>query len=776
MQSKKRALTAVLALLVLIIIQAAADPTGLLALVPWSGALPSVSAGLWSFAPYLIFLPVVGGLTWWTASRAGNHFWTLAIGVTMAVLLAQAATALVMVWDLTAAGYAAGFVAGKALPAGLIVAAGTYWLGGPRIQTKHGVGPTRYTALSFGVLAPFLAGLWWTGAAYAPHTPNPRMDATVISIVLGVVLLTLAMGAALRLIRPLVPGFLGTWLSAVVAGGLFGLSQLLISLFTDHGLTGDLWPLVSGYISVADGLAYGAVTGWIFSLIKMGNEAIRRNNESTRTPDTVVAALGTVAVLAAIILPNVGVNPGPAAPIAGGFLQTRDGIITDDQGNQVLLRGVNVNNLVDFYAPQPDVPATTPLSEDDFAAMASYGFNVVRLNISWSALEPTRGTLDPAYLAEIKQSVMWAKQYGMYTVLDMHQDGWWNGPTTPGTSCRPGTEEMWGYDGAPGWATFTDSAPRCQFTGRDISPAGNRAFQNFYFNTDDIRVGLAQTWGKLAALYKDEPMVAGFDLLNEPGFGETAPVTTSHLLAKFYDEATAEIRAAGANQIIFFEPSIFWSGLGIDTGPAPGFTMDNNIVFSPHLYAEAITMDSDWPIPPFVGLERQFDLAERVAAQYGEVPVWSGEYGKWGTDQDVIDWVNRYAAAEDNHLIGSAYWVWKQACGDPQNGIGPVGNALIMQNCEGPAEIPPKTEVLSVLSRAYPQVAPGTLTSLTSSGATFALTGSTGTPSCGLSVWIPGSTEPVLQSSGLTDLFLERTSGGWFVTGCAEGDYALSNG
>ncbi|XBH20948.1 cellulase family glycosylhydrolase [Jonesiaceae bacterium BS-20] len=306
--------------------------------------------------------------------------------------------------------------------------------------------------------------------------------------------------------------------------------------------------------------------------------------------------------------------------------------------------------------------------------------------------------------------------------------------------------------------------------------ASNRAFQNFYFNTDDIRVALAQTWGKLAQLYKDEPMVAGFDLLNEPGFGETAPATTSHLLAKFYAEATRKIRAAGAKQIIFFEPSIFWSGLGVDTGPTPGFTQDTNIVFSPHLYGEAITMDSDWPIPPLVGLERQFMLAERVAEQDGDVPVWPGEYGKWGEDQDVIDWVNRYAVAEDDHLIGSAYWVWKQACGDPQNGIGPVGDALIMQNCAGPSEIPPKTDILNVLSRAYPQSAPGTLTSLTSSGSTFKMTGTTDTPGCGLTVWVPSSAELDLKSSGITDLDPQSVSGGWLVTGCADGEYSLSNG
>ena len=177
---------------------------------------------------------------------------------------------------------------------------------------------------------------------------------------------------------------------------------------------------------------------------------------------------------------------------------------------------------------------------------------------------------------------------------------WWNEGTPEGTECRPGTDPMWGYDGAPEWATITDGAPRCQFQGRDISPASDRAFQNFYFDTDGIQSAFVETWGKLAGEFADEPAVAGFDLLNEPGFGETAPVTTSFQLGRFYDRAIEAIRAAGAPQIVFAEPSILWSGLGFDSGPPPGFTDDANIVFSPHLYSESITMDRSLGLPPIV--------------------------------------------------------------------------------------------------------------------------------------------------------------------------------
>ena len=208
-----------------------------------------------------------------------------------------------------------------------------------------------------------------------------------------------------------------------------------------------------------------------------------------------------------------------------------------------------------------------------------------------------------------------------------------------------------GYDGAPEWATITDDAPRCQFQGRDISPAGNRAFQHFYFDTDGIQGALVDTWGRLAEVFAHEKAIAGYDLMNEPGFGETAPVTTSYLLGRYYERAIAAIRDAGAPQIVFVEPSIFWSGLGFDSGPSRGFTEDQNIVFSPHLYAESLTMDRSLGIPPIVSMDRQFTLGQRVADGYG-APLWSGEYGYWGDEADVVDRLTRYAVAEDAHLLG----------------------------------------------------------------------------------------------------------------------------
>ena len=88
--------------------------------------------------------------------------------------------------------------------------------------------------------------------------------------------------------------------------------------------------------------------------------------------------------------------------------------------------------------------------------MRTLGFDVVRLLVHWSALEPRRGTFDTAYLDRIRQAVGWAREHGIYVVLDMHQDAWGKYiASPPGETCAPGFTHQQGWDGAPRWATLT---------------------------------------------------------------------------------------------------------------------------------------------------------------------------------------------------------------------------------------------------------------------------------------------------------------------------------
>ncbi len=86
------------------------------------------------------------------------------------------------------------------------------------------------------------------------------------------------------------------------------------------------------------------------------------------------------------------------------------------------------------------------------------------------------------------------------------------------------------------------------------------------------------------------------------------------------------------------------------------------------------------------------------------MPLWSGEYGYWGDDADRDERLSRYADLEDEYLLGSAYWVWKQACGDPQGGINDMTDCAHARRTARPAKTAPaRDDLLEILSRAYPR-------------------------------------------------------------------------
>ena len=120
--------------------------------------------------------------------------------------------------------------------------------------------------------------------------------------------------------------------------------------------------------------------------------------------------------------------------------------------------------------------------------------------------------------------------------------------------------------------------------------------------------------------------------------------------------------------------------------------------------------------------------------------------------------------------------MWKQACGDPQNGVQDIGDGLIIQDCTTDEFSGTNKGLLDILSRAYPRSAPGRVTELSAHGADFTLTGATAAAGCGLEVWIPGANEPAPSTDGVTDLTVTAVEGGWLVKGCVDGEYSVTNG
>ncbi|URM93315.1 glycoside hydrolase family 5 protein [Actinomadura madurae] len=496
------------------------------------------------------------------------------------------------------------------------------------------------------------------------------------------------------------------------------------------------------------------------------------------------SALATSAALAASLaaVPTVGSTAWAGPAWEPSPLRVAHGDIVDSQDRTVLLRGTNVNQLVDYAVNDPALPTVVPLTRDDFAQMATLGFTVVRLNVSWSALEPRPGAFATGYVAKIRKAVRDAADHGMYTVLDMHQDAWGRAVgTPPDATCPPFMQRARGWDGAPAWATLTGGVTTCTLGGiREVSPAVALAFQNFYDDKDGVQSHLVRTWARLASALAREPGVAGYDLLNEPNPGLRPPGAAAAQLGRFYGRAIAAIRAAedaaGApRRLMIVEPSALWSAFGIDALPPREALRDDRLVFSPHLYNESITLENSGAL---ISIERGFALARAAADHYGAA-LWSGEWGWFGDPGTDGPKVVRYAAAEDAHRAGGAWWVWRQACGDPHS-IGDGGTTtaggLNRLRCPDGTPLGRPAAFTGPLSRPFPRAAPGRLTALSSSSSPrrLSLTGTTGpSGNCRLDVWIPGDTRPDLTTSGMTSMRTVKVPGGWRITACATDTYHL---
>ncbi|MET8427568.1 cellulase family glycosylhydrolase [Nocardia sp. NPDC004860] len=480
------------------------------------------------------------------------------------------------------------------------------------------------------------------------------------------------------------------------------------------------------------------------------------------------------AAAAALLFTGLAAHQAPEASAASdGWtlpqLTVSNGVITDVTGRTVLLRGANVNQLNDYAQNDPALPTVAPLDGTDFAQMAALGFNVVRLNLAWSALEPTPGAFDQNYVARIHTAVDDAKANGIYTVLDMHQDAWGKAVGTPkGQGCPIFMQPGLGWDGAPAWATLTDGWTTCNFGGvRESAPAVARSFQNFYDDTQGIQGHLVATWAKLAAEFKDEPAIAGYDLLNEPNPGLRDPFSAADQLGKYYQRVIAAIRQAehgSPPHLAIFEPSAIWSALGIDATPPAHYITDPLAVFSPHLYSESINVVNAFPT-----IEVGFKFALDAAAKY-KVPVWSGEWGWFGDPNSDAAKVDRFEDQLNANRMGGAWWSWKQACGDPHAVKGgepnhPQGN-LNPFACPSGSPLGRPAGYARPLSRAYPRAVPGSLTAVNATGFTGSGTGR-------IEAWYPGATRPNVQYTNVSDLTLTQVPGGWQLTGNTVGSYSI---
>ena len=465
--------------------------------------------------------------------------------------------------------------------------------------------------------------------------------------------------------------------------------------------------------------------------------------------------------------------------------------IADTYGRQLVLRGVNSEGLEDeawrsdalqkpmYYPVDPDAylgkcPANSnevaaPLcevdagkgryaqssavnSQNDFAQMRQRGLNFVRLALSWSQLEPEPGNYKTPYLEQVAQVVSWAKEQGVYVLLDMHQDQFSRSiQADPAKPCAQGTDPGGGFDGAPAWAALTNGQPSCAALGQQVlNGAVSAAFDNFWKNTevpvaqgDAPGKGLQDHWiGAMAALakrFKDEPAVIGYEIINEPQPGSFAAYDVSdNYLYPFYAHVVqaltgvrdglpecAALPAAATcaypdlaihdtNHLVFAEPIALRNLIDFSPQHSKPFSTYPNVVFAPHTYSHVFTIDSS-----FLGFSAQnstyppsYDYAYATAAAEAiamDTAIFVTEFGGGANDDATV--LAGEVRAQEHWGVGAALWTWKSNCSlDPQATCdGPWGWFATPQSGPGPQAQngAPQPSREKFMVRVYPRAIAG---------------------------------------------------------------------
>ncbi|HZL10717.1 MAG TPA: glycoside hydrolase family 5 protein [Prolixibacteraceae bacterium] len=195
--------------------------------------------------------------------------------------------------------------------------------------------------------------------------------------------------------------------------------------------------------------------------------------------------------------------------------------------------------------------------------------------------------------------VSWCRESEIYLILDMHD--------APGGQTGDNIDDSYGYP----WL-MTSEASQNQFV---------------------------EIWKKIADHYKDEPVILGYDLLNEPiatYFGEEEEKLNT-ALEPLYKRAVAAIREVDQNHIVLLGGSQWNSNFSIFTDSK----FDDKLMYTCHRYW-CDTLQAN--IQDFVNFRDSVNL-----------PIFMGETG-----ENTDEWIAAWTRLMERNNIGWTYWPFKK--------------------------------------------------------------------------------------------------------------------
>lgn len=311
---------------------------------------------------------------------------------------------------------------------------------------------------------------------------------------------------------------------------------------------------------------------------------------------------------------------------AEGFISAQGKQLVDGKGRPVLLRGVGLGSwfLPEGYMWKMPAEADRPrrmeklilelvgpqsaaefweaywdnfISEEDVRQIAAEGFNSLRLPINARYLtgRDDSSAILESRIARIDSLLRWCRAHQVYVILDLH--------------------------GAPGGQTGTN-IDDSEFDRPDL------------FRIRENQDRTVEIWRTLAERYKDEYIIAGYDLLNEP-----LPEWFSEYNGKvlpLYRRITEAIRSVDSRHLIILEGVHWATDWSIFQEP-----FDENVMLQFHKY---------WNNPDKESIAAYLDARDKW-----NLPIFMGEGG-----ENNPDWYSGAFRMFEDLDISWNFWTWKK--------------------------------------------------------------------------------------------------------------------
>lgn len=267
------------------------------------------------------------------------------------------------------------------------------------------------------------------------------------------------------------------------------------------------------------------------------------------------------------------------------------------------------------------------ITENDIRLIADQGFNSVRLPLNARHLyEHQNGKIrwKEAGFSSINLLIEWCRKYEIYIILDMH--------------------------GAPGGQT-----------GTNIDDSEND--QPELFIKRQYQLDLIDLWTEIAARYANEPIIAGYDLLNEPLPNWFSSYNDQ--VVPLYKELIQAIRSVDNHHLIIME-GVHWATDFSIFDSVEVEKLDDNVLLQFHKY---------WSPPDQESLQYFLDYSKKL-----NLPLFMGEGG-----ENNLMWYSAIFPLYDRLNISWSFWTYKKmdCTNSPVSFIIPPGWEQLIEYIEG---------------------------------------------------------------------------------------------